>query len=536
MGNAHAVSIQTTVASPVAAIPYLHHLGVTFVPEESTFRTNFENSTAPWMFRDANTDLGLVAEVGPENWRARLLSLGATSEEPIWTWCAAFFGPLAVADANGNRARVQKPDALYLCRRTSAVPSQNTVQFTSNTAGRVRVRVSQSKYLYAGETPAGALSDTTVVADGILTVAQLANALAAQLTAIPGFVAHFTAISDGVDTVTVESNEPGYPLILSITKTSPGPALIQTITTANVPNAYYDDLTEIQAAAELGPNNDPPIRRIYWLTDLQLDDTVNTEGAQWVEDQANTALFSPPRDYLFKMGSSSGARDIKNIGGAGLGNFDPLATASAAGLAAVANGGTGWTRAGVYDHPRHEFLIAALAGRTIAYLPGEISFTAKVLQGDNPAARMSPLDYGDNESLTLADSRRFNYYSADAPGGMCKWGFLANGSFFDRVWLADYVTYVVRTAVVQWMTLNNITTYTDDTLGAGAGVISAAIATVPAVIPDTIGVVFIGRDQVVPANIVARIYFDYTGSGTSGGIINQFGTPSSPIPITIIDG
>ena len=112
---------------------------------------------------------------------------------------------------------------------------------------------------------------------------------------------------------------------------------------------------------------------------------------------------------------------------------------------------------------------------------------------------------------------------------------LANGSHFDQVWLADHVTYVVRTAVVQWMTLNNITTYTDDTLGA-ARVISAAIATVPAVIPDTIGVVFIGRDQVVPANIVARIYFDYTDIGTSGGIINQFGTPNSPIPITIIDG
>jgi hypothetical protein len=49
-------------------------------------------------------------------------------------------------------------------------------------------------------------------------------------------------------------------------------------------------------------------------------------------------------------------------------------------------------------------------------------------------------------------------------------------------------------------------------------------------------VTFAPRSAVNPADIVARVYFEYVGGGTSGGIINRFGTPSSPIPITIVDG
>lgn len=537
MGNAPAVSILTTVASPVDEVPYLNHALISFVPENTTFRTNFTNSTASWMLLDPNTQQGLVAEVTADTWKSRLQSLGATSTEPIWTACAAFFGPLSVADANGNRARVTKPDVLYLGRRTSAVVSVNTFKFLTNTAGRTRVKVNPATYLYADNSPTGSLADTTVVADGVLTVAQLADALAAQLTAITAFAAHFTAVSDGIDTVTVTSLQPGYPLIMVASTSTPGPTYTQTVTTANVGNAYYTDLTEMQNAAEFGALVTPPRRRYYWITDLQGDDVVNVEGADWVQDQYDPAQFTPRRDYQFLMWSTSGGRALY-IGANLVGNFDPSSTSSAAENASEANGGAGWTRAGVHDHPMYEFLAVALLGRTIGYLPGRISFTSKVLQGETAAAMMSPKDYGDNEELTLADSRRFNYYSADGPGldGMAKWGYLADGGFMDRPWLADYVTYVAKRDMLLWMVRNNITTYTDETLAAGAGVIAAAIATIPAVLSDTIVVTFAPRSAVNPADIVARVYFDYVGGGTSGGIINRFGTPSEPIPITIVDG
>lgn len=538
MGNAPAANILTVVASPADEVPYLNHALVSFVPEDTTFRTNFQNSTQDWMFLDQNSHLGLVMEVGPDNWQSRLRSLGATDAEPIWTACAAFFGPLSYPDESGNRSRVTKPDVLYLGRRTSAVVSVNTFTFDTNTAGRVRVKINPAKYLYAQSSPAGSLADTTVIADGVLTVGDLADNLAAQLTAITDFAAHFTAVSDGVDTVTVTSLQPGYPLIMVATGSTPGPTFTQTVTTANVANAYRDDLIEMQNAAEFGSLLDPPRRRFYWITDLQGDDTVNAEGMAFVQNQYDPAQYTPRRDYQLLAWSTSGGRALLNVGGDSVGNFDPTANASAAGLAAVANGGTGWSRAGVHDHPRYEFLAVALLGRTIGYLPGAISFTAKVLQGDTAAARVSPLDYGDNESLTLADERRFNYYSSEGPGedGMTKWGYLADGSYMDRPWLADYVTYFAKRDLITWMARNNIIAYTDVFLTAGASILSLAIGRIPGVIPSTISVTFAPRSAVNPANIVARVYFDYVGGGTSGGIINRFGTPSSPIPITIVDG
>src|SRR5690606_31522786 len=128
-------------------------------------------------------------------------------------------------------------------------------------------------------------------------------------------------------------------------------------------------------------------------TDLQGDDVVNAEGLAFVQNQADTASFNPPRDYQFVAWSTSGSRPV-TIGGNLVGNFDPSSTDSAAETAAGANGGTGWTRGSVHDHPRYEFLVPALLGRTIGYLPGNVAFTSQVLAGENAAAIMSPLDYG----------------------------------------------------------------------------------------------------------------------------------------------
>lgn len=532
MGNAPSVSVVTQISSNVPAVPYLNHALLTFRPQDSTFATNFAASTQSWMFLSPATNQGLVAELTPDTWQSRLKSLGATSAEPIWTAVDAHFNQLSAPNPSGVREALVKPDKVYIGRRTSAVVSVNTVTFNTNTAGSTTVTINPAKFLYSSSSPAGALAQTTVVADGVLTVADLADNLAAQLTALTDFAAHFTAVSDGVDTVTITSAVAGYPLITFIRSTTPGPTVTLVNTTANVANAYYDDLTEMQEAAELGELVDPPSRKYYWITDLQGDDVVNAEGMEWVEDQADAGTFTPIRDYLFFSWSTTGARLI-TFGGNQIGNFNPSATDSASQEAQAANGGEGWSRGGVWDHDRYEFFTAAMFGRTIGYLPGQVSFTGKELYGSTVASRMAPRDYGDNESLTLADERSFNTYCAEGPRGMAKWGYLANGSWVDQKWTEDYVSYQVRTDLLAWMILNNIITYTNDTIEAGKGIVKMAIAKIPAVIPGSIGVVALSRDQVNPANIVARVYYDYTGSGEAAGVINRFGTPANPLPIYI---
>lgn len=530
MGNAPAASTSVVVGSNVPAVPYLNHALITFRPQDSTFATNFAASTQDWMFLSPTTNQGLVAELTPDSWQARLKSLGATSAEPVWLAVDAHFNQLALANAQGTRERLVKPDKVYVGRRTSAVVSVNTFTFGTNTAGTVTITINPAKYLYSDSSPAGALAQITVVADGVLTVTDLATDAITQLNALPDFSAHFLA-SNVAGVVTVTSLVAGYPLIIFVRATTPGPTMTQSITTANVANAYYDDLTEMQDAAEFGALVDPPSRKWYWITDLQSDDTVNAEGMEWVEDQADSATYTPIRDYQFVSWSSTGARRITNVGGDFLGNFDPNATDSAAQLAQAANGGEGWSRGSVHDHDRFEFVGPALLGRTIGYKPGQVSFTSKVLFGGTVAARMSPRDFGDNETLTF--DRTFNWYSAEGPRGSAKWGYLADGSYMDRKWTEDYVRYQVTTDLVQWMQLNNIVSYTNPTIAAGKAVIQAAIAKIPAVLPDTIGVASLGRDEVNPANIVARVYYDYLGSAESGGIINRVGTPSDPIAIVI---
>lgn len=536
MGNAPAVSVNAVVATPSTAVPYLNHAMFTCVPEDGTFAANWAAADQPWVFQSPASLQGLVLELGPDNWQARLQSLGATESEPCWTAVAAHFNPLGALDASGNRnpLRVQKPDLVYLGRRTRAELSTNTITFTNNTAGRLRVKVNESRYLYGDSTPANALADVTVVADGVLTATQLASALTLALNNLAGFSAHFLA-SSALGVVTITALEVGYPLITSMMVSTPGPTMALADTTPHTPGDYEDDLDDVQAAAEFGELVDPPRRRYYWVTDLQGSDAVNAEGMAWAEDQEDDNV--PPRDYQFVSWSTTGARLI-TVSGQQIGNFNPSSTESAAQNAAEANGGFGWSRGSVHDHDRYEFLVPALLGRTIAYLPGEVSFTSKVLQGGTAAAQMSPRDFGDNETLTLASQRRFNWYSADGPGllGQAKWGYTSDGSFMDRKWLEDYIEYVVRVGLLAFMQERNIVTFTDDDIGAGKNVIERALASIPAVVSDSIVVASLSRDQVNPANIVARIYLDYTGTGTSTGVINRFGTPSDPIAITITDG
>jgi|GEM_PF-5951741 len=530
MGNAPAASFATSVVAPVTSLAFLNRALISFRASTTAFHNAFLASTQPWMYRSPDTLLGLVAELTPINWQTRLKSLGATSTEPVWLAVESAFLQLTEADDNGVRPPLTLPDVIYIGERTSAVASSNTVEFTTNTAGSVRVRVLPAKYNYAAATPAGALADVTITADGVLTPTQLATALDAALTAAPGLTAIFNPVA-ALGVVTVTSVALGYPLIMEVTASAGGPIMEHTVTTANVANAYYNDLTEMQQASELGLHLDPPSRKWYWIKDCQGDDTVNTEGMKWAEDQGDIAQYNPKNPYIFQSWSTSGGKRLMNLAGDYVGNFDPLSTASAAALGQVANGGEGWSRGSVYDHDRYEFAVSALLGRTIGYLPGAVSFTSKVLFGSTAASRMTGRSYGNNENL--AEDRHFNWYSAEGPRGSMKWGYLCNGSFIDRVWLEDYCTYVCTNAIVRWMTFKNIVTFTDADIAGGATVIALALGTLPAIITDTIVISTLTRAQTDPNDIALRVYTGFSGYAVSAGIINKIGTLAFPIPIVI---
>lgn len=532
MGNNPSVSFKTEVIAPTEGLPYLSHALITFRPSTTAFLNAFIASTQPWMFPSPATNEGLVAQFTPNNWQSRLKALGATSTEPLWRALDAHFKQLAVADSTGVRGDVPLPDVVYVGRRTSSVVSRQTVEFSTNTAGTVRVRINQAKFIHASDSPAGSLADVTITADGVLTPTALATALAAALNAVTGFAALYSAAA-ALGVVTITSLVAGYPLVVDVAPSTPGPTMILAVTTANVAGAYETDLDEMQEAFETGSQLDPPARRAYWITDLQGDDTVGAEGMQWVEDQADTAQHNPPRDYQFCAWSTTGGRTIENSGGDLIGNFDPNATDSLAQTAVAANGGAGFTRGSVHSHDRWEFMVCGLLGRTIASLPGAVSFTDKVLYGSTANARMSPRDYGDNESL--ADDRRFNWYGAEGPRGSAHYGYTpsAEVGFMDRKWLEDYCTYQASLDVGQWKRANEIIAYSTPTIEAGAGIIRASLTKLPGIDSNSIRVSFLTRAQVDPNNIAERIYTDYSAFAVSFDVINKIGTLANPINITI---
>lgn len=534
MGNNPSVSINSSVVGQASPLAFLHRAQVTFVPSTTAFANGFAASTAPWMFQSPATLQGLVAELTKDNWPGRLKSLGATPDEPVWRWLDAHFRQLLVADSQGERERIQLPDVVYIARRTSAVVSRQTFTFATNTAGRVRIRVNRAKFIFATATPAESLADVTVIADGVLTVTELATDAVDQLNAIAGFADVFTA-SNVAGVVTVVSNVAGYPLLIEVTPSTPGPTMTQAITTANVANAYRDDLLEVQEALETGSQLDPPMRRAYHLTDLQGDIVVDLEGLQFVEDQANTSLHNPPRGYLFHPWSPIGNKVI-TLAGDRVGDFDPGATDSLAQQAVAANGGAGYSRGQVISHDRYEFPVAGLLGRVIGYLPGEASFTDKVLYGSTANSRVSPRDYGDDEYL--ADDRRFNWYGNEGPKGSMRYGYSPSATvgFVDRKWLEDYATYLATKDLVAWKQLNNITTYTDAAIEAGTNIIRLALSKLPAIDPATIVVNFRTRAQVDPNDIALRVYKDYAGFAVSLGVINKIGTLAEPIQLVVSDG
>lgn len=536
MGNFPSVATKGIVATPTTAKPYLNAGMVSFTPSTTAFLTGFQDSTQSWMFPDPGTNEGLVAALTLNDWATRLKSLGATVDEPVYRFASAYFNALALPDDQGVRQNVERPDVLYIGRRTRAVASANTVEFSTNTAGTVRVVVNPAKYIYSDTSPAGALADVTITANGILTPTQLAVLLQNALNAVTGFAAVFTAVAAlGVVTITDTTDNPGsYPLVVNVYPSTPGPTMVLKVTTANTPGDYALDLDDIQTAAELGSHLDPPTRRWYWVTDIQADDVVSLEGMAWVDDQGNTDNFNPPRNYIFTAWSTTGDKTIL-IGTDGVGNFNPTAVASLSQNARAANAGDGYYHGGVTDHDRAEYVIAALWGRCIGYAPGAISFTSKVLFGATANAQMTGRDYGDNESLADIANRSFSWYSAEGAQGAHKYGATTSGSFLDRPWLEDYAAWLAQTRLIAWMQRKNIVQFSDDDIIAGTGIISAAMASIPAIDPATVVITYKTRAQVNPNDIVTRVYQDYAGFAVTFGIINQIGTLAFPVTLTMKD-
>lgn len=509
------VVVKTQLLIPTTGFPYLNRALFTFRPSTAGFLAGF---IAGAEFTDPGTGDGLVAELTPSNWQIKLKAWGALEDEPVYQACSAHFNPLGAADAQGFREPVDIPPSVYIGRRTSAVVSQITVDYTTNTAGTSTFTVNRSINYFDD----GWLAQEAIVADGVLTVTQLRDAAIAALNGNAAFAALYLAAPGvGPGEFTITSLVAGFPLLLDIVTTTGGPIITQTVTTTNVPGAYSTDLDEMQTAAEL--SNDPvsgkPERRWYWITDLQGDDTVNAEGYEWVQDQGEA---SPVRDYQF-MGWST---DVLN--------FDPLsAGTSAAEIAAAANGGAGWNRAGVCMHDRYEFAVPALMGRTIGFLPGAISFTSKQLIGSTRYAKITPRSWGDNASL--AAERTFNYNSPGGAQGSWVWGYLADGSYADRKWIEDYASAVVQSELIAWKIRRNIVSFTDADISAGAAVIKQALLTIPGLAssPTLITVTYKTRRQMDPGDIAARTYLDYTYSAAYGGVMNRIGTLTSPIVGTI---
>lgn len=531
MGNYGTVNAKTSIQTATSAKPFLHHLLTTFVPSTAQFQNGFEDSEAEWMGQSPTTGLGAYAELTPDTWSTRLKALGATIDEPIYRAMSAHFGQLLAAKPDGTRDRIELPDVAYIGLRTRAVVSKMTITYGTNTAGTVRVRVNRAKYIETDADPAGALADVTIASDGVDAVAVLATDTAAALNAILDFSAVFLATA-ALGVVTITSLTPGYPLELDVSPSTPGPTMTVAVTTTNTPGAYALDLNDLQTAGEFGTHLDPPARKWFWITDLQRDDVVNLEGLGWAATQGDTDVHNPPRDYVYFAHSVMGAAVVTRSG-AGIGNFNAAATASLSQAAASALAGEGYEAGSIAVHDRMEYVVPGLLGRVLGYLPGQASFTSKVLYGSTGPSRMTPREWGDLEYL--AGDRNFGYYSAEGTRGAYLYSPTPSGSFIDRIWLRAYATYLARLRIIELMQRRNTMAYGDDDIEAIAKTAESALAEIPAITASTIRATFLKRSQVDPGDISARIYRGLLEFADTNGVINRIGTLADPFSISLKD-
>jgi hypothetical protein len=515
MSQDPSVVIKSQVVQQSTARPYLNRGCVTFRPSTTAFLNGF---IALAGFKDPGTGDGLVAELTINNYASTLRAMGAQEDEPIWQFVKGMYTQEPQRAANGTIVPITRPPSIFIGRRTSAVVSRQTIDFTTATAGRVTITVNPSRFLFAS----GALASVTITADGVKSDNDLRDEAFAALNAIPGFAAVFlaaAAVPDGQFTIT--SLSPGYPLIVKVTSTTGGPVMTNTVTTANVANAYRDDLIEIVTASE--DQDDPitgkPERRFFFITDLQGDKVVNAEGYAYV--QARRAL-TVPVDYQFHGLS----RDPLN--------FDPTsAGTSEAEIAAAANGGQGWNYGAVMAYDLYDNFVANIWGMTIGNLPGSTMFASRVLYGSTPESRCQPRNQGENASL--ATTRRFNYYSPEGARGQTFNSFTSDGAHIDQDWLAQYARHLATEALIRWKGERSIISFLDEDIAAGAEVITFALLKLPvfARLADELIVEAVPVSQLSANAIAGRVYLGYSVSAVSGGVIERFGAIGDPILISI---
>lgn len=509
------VNFNSVLTSQVSTRPYLNAAMETFTPSTAPFLAGF---IAGAEYKDGGGE-GIASKVTVTNWESRLKAWGATEEEPIWQVCSAYFNARGAEGGAGFiPANITRPPHLIIGRRTRAVPSEVTIVFTAAGAAGTSITcdVNQAPFIYS----AGELATFTVDQDGLKTTTDLRDEMVAGLNAITAFAALYLAAPVGPATMTITSLADGFPLLVLTSATTGGPSFTQAVTTANTPGDYALDLDDLRLYVEDSddPSTGVPGRKFFWISDSQLDDVVNEEGAQWVEDAGEETL---PRLYVF-CGESLAPE-----------NFDPAATASPAQDWQAAVGGVGFSRAGIFAHDLLEWFAPAALGRVIGYLPGECYFSARELYGSGKYAKITPRDQGENASL--AEDRRFNYYSAEGPHGSILWDWISSGKRLDQRWVEAYASYQVNTDLTLWKIQKQDVTYDDDTISAAVSVIKAALLKIPGIakLPNLISVTAKRRAAVDPNLIAQRTYVDFTITCAYVGSINRFGTISQPVTITI---
>lgn len=518
MGADPSVVVNAEVVNPTSAVTHLQRAMFTFVPSTAPFLAGFQ---AAAQFGTPGDRIGAV--LTRNDYVTLLEGWGAAEDEPVRQALDAFFGPRAAPDAQGLRGTVIIADRVYIGRRTRAEVTQWSLQLLAPDpppAGTITVTVCPK-----GEGPGTQrtftfLAQEVVAYDGVDLLTVIRDNIVAALNANADFSAVALAAPVGGDTLTITTLAEGFPLIVTVEVSVGGVNFALTKVSNHVATSWSNDLDDINRAIE---DEGEQARSYYWLHDLQWDDDVNEEAFAYMttlaQDPAN------PQAYQYHGQSYNQL------------NFDPLAAGTSP--AEIANAAK-YARASVMDHstPRQlcEFLVAALYGRTTAYLPGEINFSDRVLNGSNANAIISKQDPGLNEPL--ATTRFFNFYSAEGPSGSSKWGYLAssatgNPRFIDQTWLEDYTEFVATVALIQFKQVRNIVSYTDVDIQAGVGVLTRVVAAIPAIIADSVIVTFKKRTEVDPQLIIERTYVDYIVSATAAGAINRFGTQSQPISITI---
>lgn len=513
MGADPSVVVNVQFVQDTEDVTHLQRGLLMFTAFDPTFEANYITA--------ANLYSGIALPFTRANYIGLLDAFAAPGDEPVRAQLGAFWRPRGAKNDNGNRPIVRIGDEVWTGRRTRSAVTEYLLTIGGGDpppAGTITITICPKGTGDGEQRQLTFVAQELVIADGILSLAAVRNAAVAQLNGNADFAAIAVAAPGGADgELTITTNTPGYPLVVSVASTVGGPTIVADKVSTHVAGNFELDFDDIRAAVE---QNGPAAKReFYWCTDGQYDDDVNEEAFAYMDTL--DADPSEPEAYQYHGQSNSPL------------NFDALSAGTSP--AEIANA-AGYKRASVVNHPYCENLVAAEYGRCIAYTVGNINFHGRELNGDDADAIMTQVNYGANEPL--ATDRFFNYYGDEGVAGMFKWGYTAESTtgserFWDQKWLEDILEFEIRQSLTRLQQSNDIIPYTDEGIAQGEAAILAAATAIPALITDTISVTSVPRREVNPSNLVSRTYVDYTVRAEAAGAINRFGTKAIPIAVTV---